>query len=100
MSNNCLTVYRNVHQKIMKIRNNKTSSGMSKFRQMEKLANSDRYKKFRSNLKTECPAAYKKSQQVFLEQAKGLKKMKMFVKNPKLQASFSYMLKVIEKLKK
>jgi hypothetical protein len=26
--------------------------------------------------------------------------MKMFVKNPKLQASFSYMLKVIEKLKK
>ena len=70
---------------------------------MEKLANSDRYKKFRSELKTKCPATYKKSQQVFLKQAKGierLKKMKMFAKNPKLQSSFSYMLKVIEKLKK
>ena len=100
MNNSCISKYKNVQEKFMKLRNNKTSSGTSKFREMEKLANSDRYKKFRSNLKTECPAAYKKSQQVFLEQAKGLKKMKMFAKNPKLQASFSYMLKVIEKLKK
>jgi hypothetical protein len=103
MNNSCLAGYKNVQEKFMKLRNNKTSSGSSKFQQMEKLANSDRYKKFRSELKTKCPMQYKKSQQVFLKQAKGierLRKMKMFAKNPKLQASFSYMLKVIEKLKK
>jgi len=103
MNNSCISKYKNVQEKFMKIRNNKTLSGMSKFREMEKLANSDRYKKFRSELKTKCPAAYKKSQQVFLKQAKGierLKKMKMFAKNPKLQTTFSYMLNVIEKVKK
>jgi len=86
----------------MKVRNDTKSSGTSKFRQMEKLANSDRYKKFRSELKTKCPTQYKKSQQVFSKQIKGierLKKMKMFAKNPKLQSSFSHMIKVIEKLK-
>ena len=94
--------YKNIKNKLMKIRNNKTA-GISKLRQMEKFANSDRYKKFRSELKTKCPTQYKKSQQVFSKQIKGierLKKMKMFAKNPKLQSTFSYILKFIEKVKK
>jgi tRNA A37 threonylcarbamoyladenosine dehydratase len=79
----------------MKIRNNKTA-GISKTSTDGKIC------KFRSELKTKCPTQYKKSQQVFSKQIKGierLKKMKMFAKNPKLQSSFSYILKFIEKVK-
>ena len=76
MNNSCQQTvpgYKNIVNKFMKIRNNPKLSGISKLRKIANIATSDEYKKFRSNLKTKCPAQYKKSQMMLSKIKKAFK---------------------------
>ena len=84
----------------MKVRNDTKLSGSSKLRQMGKLGNSERYKNFRSALKTKCPTQYKKSQMALTKFTTTMKVLKKLELDPKKKEKFNKIIKAFEKLKK
>jgi len=95
MNNTCqqnIPGYNSLKNQLLKIRNNKTLSGISKLRKIANLASSDRYKNFQSAYKTKCPAQYKKSQMMLSKFKKVFKKIDLKKKET--------LTKVFKKLKK
>ena len=83
MNNSCqqnIPGYKNIVNKLMKIRNNTKLSGISKLRKIANIASSDEYKKVQPALKTKCPTQYKKLQMALSKFKKTFNKVKKNVK--------------------